>query len=328
MSLSSLNEVLAVKSFTHYALRITHCALLIAALTVSTARAAEFEMVEYSAQVKLQWLAAAGIPEAQKFLKLIDRPVFFNEKNLNDFERIQLANSLYQELNYAAAIEYVRQNNYGNVFDLACSLSPRAMILGDEGRKVIVGELQTVCLLGDWCLEEFGSKKAIRNVEYNAFWLQDKAGMTASADKLKGEVCIIEQGVIIYLADDVRAQMFDNIRDVLKKHGGCLITSDFNQKQYFTDAAAALFGEDQAPTIYAETKAMYEKVFGDKISDESLQDEQEAMDFLKTHGLVARKVPLFTSTPKLNVYSKLTPAQIQAVNELAAKSYLWVITAL
>lgn len=301
--------------------------LLIVALTVSTARAAEFEMVEYSAQVKLQWLAAAGIPEAQKFLQLIDRPVFFNADNLNDFERIQLANSLYQELNYAAAIEFVRQNNYSNVFDLACSISPRAMILGDEGRKVVVGELQTVCLLGDWCVDEFG-KKSKKNVTYDAFWLQDKAGMTASADKLKGELCIIEQGVLIYLTDEIRAQMFENIRDVLKKHGGCMITSDFNQKQYFTDAAAALFGESQAPTIYAETKAMYEKVYEDKISDESLQDEQEAIDFLKTHGLVARKVPLFKTPPKLNIYSKLTPAQIQRVNELAAKSYLWIITAL
>lgn len=300
--------------------------LLIIAL-VSTARAAEFEMVEYSAQVKLQWLAAAGIPEAQKFLKLIDRPVFFNAENLNDFERIQLANSLYQELNYAAAIEYVREKNYRNVFDLACSLSPRAMILGDEGRKVIVGELQTVCLLGDWCVDEFG-KKARKNVDYNAFWLQDKAGMTASADKFKGEVCIIEQGVIIYLTDEVRAQMFENIRDVLKKHGGCLITSDFNQKKYFTDAAAALFGEAAAPTIYAETKAMYEDVFGDNISDESLQNEQEVMDYLKTHGLRGEKIPLFTAAPKLNVFSKLTPAQIQKVNEIAAKNYLWVITAL
>ena len=179
--------------------------LLIVALTVSTARAAEFEMVEYSAQVKLQWLASAGIPEAQKFLKLIDRPVFFNKDNLNDFERIRLANSLYQELNYAAAIEYVRANKYSNVFDLACSISPRAMILGDEGRRVVVGELQTVCLLGDWCVDEFGNK-AKKNVSYDAFWLQDGASMMKSADKLKDEICIIEQGVIIYLTDEVRAQ--------------------------------------------------------------------------------------------------------------------------
>ena len=303
-------------------------AMIFALLMVTaTARAAEFEMVEYSAQVKLQWLSAAGIPEAQNFLKLIERPVFFSPDNLADFERIQLTNSLYQELNYAAAIEYVRKKNYKNVFDLACSLSPRAMILGDEGRKVIVGELQTVCLLGDWCVDEFG-KKAKKNVSYDAFWLQDRQGMMASADKLKGEICIIEQGVSIYLAKDIHAKMFENLRDVLKKHGGCLITSDFNQKKYFTDVAAALYGEENAATIYAETKAMYEKVYEDKINDDALQDEQEAIEFLKTHGLRAEKVPLFTSTPKLYISDKLTPAQLQKVNELAKKNYLWVITAL
>ena len=301
---------------------------LLIALTITTsARAAEFEMVEYSAQVKLQWLTEAGIPEAQKFLKLIDRPVFFHADNLKDFERIKLVNSLYQELNYAAAIEYVREKNYNNVFDLACSLSPRAMILGDEGRRVVVGELQTVCLIGDWCVDEFGNK-AKKNVSYDAFWLQDTEGMLASADKFTGEICIIEQGVMIYLADDVRAQMYENIRDVLKKHGGCLITSDFCQKKYFTDVAAALYGDAQAPMLYNETKAMYENVFGDKISDETLQDEKEAMDFLKTHGLVARKVPLFSASPILNISRKLTPAQLQKVNALAAKNYLWVITAL
>ena len=317
-----------MKKRIHYALRITHYALLLIALMITTsARAAEFEMVEYSAQVKLQWLSAAGIPEAQKFLKLIERPVFFTADNLNDFERIQLTNSLYQELNYAAAIAYVRNNNYSNVFDLACSLSPRAMILGDEGRRVVVGELQTVCLIGDWCIEEFG-QKAKKNVFYDAFWLQDKQGMMTSAKKFKGEVCIIEQGVSIYLTKDTLAQTFENLRDVLKKHGGCLITSDFTQKKYFTDVAAALYGEDQAPIIYDETKAMYEKVYDDKIADDYLQDEQEAMDFLKTHGLIARKVPLFVAPPKLNIYSKLTLEQIRKVNELAAKNYLWVITAL
>ncbi len=296
-------------------------------MLTSTARAAEFEMVEYSAQVKLQWLSEAGIPEAKKFLKLINRPVFFNETNLNDFERIKLVNSLYQELNFAAAMQYVREKNYRNVFDLACSISPRAMILGDEGRKVVVGELQTVCLLGDWCIDEFGNK-AKKNVDYDAFWLQDGSAMMASADKLKGEICIIEQGVMIYLTADIRDKTFDNIRNVLKKHGGCLITSDFCQKRYFKAAAAALYGEDQALTLYNETKDMYEKVFDDKLADNDLQDEREAMDYLNAHGLRAEKIPLFRTTPKLYISDKLTPEQLQRVNKLAAKEYLWVITAI
>ena len=302
--------------------------ILFALMLTTTARAAEFEMVEYSAQVKLQWLSAAGIPEAKKFLELLERPVFFSKDNLEDFRRIQLVNALYQELNYAAAIEYVREKNYKNVMDLACSFSPRGMVLAQDGRKVIVGELDSVCLIGNYFMDECAGKKARKKISYDAFWLQDKAGMMASADKLKGEVCIIEQGVSIYLTKEALAQTFENLRDVLKKHGGCLITSDFVQKKYFTDVAAALYGEQNAPTLYAETKAMYEKVYDDKINDDYLQDEQEAMEFLKTHGLRAEKVPLFAKPPTLNITRKLTPMQLENVNELAAKNYLWVITAL
>ena len=302
--------------------------IMFALLITSTARAAEFEMVEYSAQVKLQWLSAAGIPEAQKFLKLLNRPVFFNTDNLADFKRIELTNSLYQELNYAAAIEYVRANDYKNVMDLACSLSPRGMILAREGRKVIIGELATVALIGDWFMDERAGKKFRKNISYEVIPIEDRHAMTSNAEKLSGEICIIEQGVLIYLDDEQRDKMFDNIRDILTMHGGCFITSDFCQKQYFTDVAAALYGEAEAPTLYAETKAMYEKVFDDKIADESLQDEQEVLEFLAAHGLRAEKVPLFTAPPTLNVATKLTPAQIERVNELATQNYLWVITAL
>jgi len=302
--------------------------LLVAAIAISsTARAAEFEMVEYSAQVKLQWLAAAGIPEAQKFLKTIDRPVFFTADNLNDFERLQRVNALYQELNYSAAIEFVREKNYRNVMDLACSLSPRAMILGDEGRRVIVGELATVSLIGDWMIDEFGTASK-KNVDYETIPVEDADAMMTSADKFTGEICIIEQGLMIYLTDQQRGQMYDNIHAILKKHGGCLITSDFNQKKYFTDVAAAVYGDSAASTLYAETKALYEKVLDDKIFDEVLQDERTAMDFLAQHGLKAEKVPLFSTTPGLYCAKNFTAEQLAKVNAVAAKKYLWVITSI
>ena len=302
--------------------------ILFALMITTTARAAEFEMVEYSAQVKLQWLVAAGIPEAQTFLKLLERPVFFSAENLVDFERIQKVNALYQELNYAAAIEYVKEMNYLNVMDLACSFSPRPMVLAQDGRKVIVGELATVCLIGDYFMDECAGKKARKKISYEVIPVEDGKIMQAQANKFNGKVCIIEQGLMIYLDEERCGQMFDNIRDVLKKHGGCMITSDFVQKKYFTETAAALYGEQNAPTLYEETKAVYAKVLDDTLADDFLQDEQAAMEFLKAHGLKAEKVPLFKTTPNLFISKQLTPIQIKNINELAAKDYLWIITAI
>lgn len=302
--------------------------ILFALMIATSARAAEFEMVEYSAQVKLQWLTAAGIPEAQKFLELLDRPIFFSADNLYDFERIELVNSLYQELNYAAAIEYVREKNYRNVMDLACSFSPRPMILAQDGRKVIVGELATVCLLGDYFMDERAGRKARKNISYEAIPIEDGYLMSKNADKFTGEICIIEQGLMIYLDEERCGRMFDNISEILHKHGGCFITSDFCQKKYFTETAAALFGAENSETLYNETKTIYEKVLDDAIADDYLQDEQEAMIFLKAHGLRAEKIPLFKTAPKLFISDKLSPAQIQNVNALAKQKYLWVITAI
>ncbi|MBR4383389.1 MAG: hypothetical protein IKP64_07510 [Selenomonadaceae bacterium] len=122
--------------------------------------------------------------------------------------------------------------------------------------------------------------------------------------------------------------MYDNIHAVLKKHGGCMITSDFTQKKYFTDVAAALYGANAAATLYAETKAMYEKVLDDKIADEVLQDERTAMDFLAQHGLKAEKIPLFSTTPGLYCAKNFTAEQLANVNAVAAKKYLWVITSI
>ena len=201
------------------------------------------------------------------------------------------------------------------------------MILGDEGRKVNVAELQTVCLIGERFIDKFG-KQAKKNVKYNVIPIEESKLLMESADKLKGEICIIEQGLMIYLDDEKRDKMFDGIRDILKKHGGCLITSDLVQKQYFTDTAAALFGAAEAPKLYNETKEMYERVLDDKINDDALQNEQEAMTYLNAHGLRAKKVPLFNSPPNLYITNKLTPAQRQNVNALATKNYLWVITAI
>ncbi|MCR5834188.1 MAG: hypothetical protein K6G55_06030 [Selenomonadaceae bacterium] len=302
-------------------------AVIFTVVVTSTARAAEFDMIEYSAQIKLQWLKEAGVPEAKKFLKLLNRPVFFSAQNLNDYERIRLTNALFQEMNLAAGLEYVRYNDYNNIYDLACSLSPRAMLLGDEGRRVIVGELATVALIGDWFIYDLGGKsKDI--VDYETIPVQDRVAMMQYAHKFKGAVCVIEQGLMIYLNAYDRDSMFDNIRDVLKEHGGCLITSDFVQQKYFKDVAAALYGESEAEIIYKETKEMYEKVYGEKLNDDSLQDEDSAMKYLESHGLHAEKIPLFHEAPKLNVKSQLTPEQIERVNKVAAKNYLWVITAI
>ena len=115
--------------------------ILCAAFSFFTAKtfAAEFELVSYSAQVKLQWLATTGVPEAQKILKELGKTNIYGERNLVDYERLEKVNSIYQELCYAATVQYVQQQDYKNILDIGGGYTPRALVFAREGRKYFGG---------------------------------------------------------------------------------------------------------------------------------------------------------------------------------------------
>ena len=289
--------------------------------------AAEFEMVSYSALVKLQWLANAGNPDAKKFLKNIGKTNIYDNKNLYDFDRLEKLNSIYQELNYASTVEYVQKNNYKNIIDIGGGYTPRAIVFAKEGRKYIGGELMAVAVSATEIVTPLAGKKFAKNISYDEVLVEDREAMLRNADNLNGEICIIENGLMIYLTEDRVNKMFEIIKDILKQHGGCFISTDYVTKDYFKEIAAALYGEDQAQLLYDETKLMYEELFDSPIYDDTFKTQEDAIKFFNAHGLKVTPVPLLTDTSKLYCTKNLTPQQIEKINQIAAKNYLWVITA-
>ena len=302
------------------------CTTLIFTAKVS---AAEFEMVSYSAFVKLQWLANAGNPDAKKFFKALGNPNLYDKKNLHDFDRLAELNSIYQELNYTATVEYVQKNNYKNILDIGGGYTPRAVVFAREGRNYIGAELMAVAVSAAEAVPKVVDKKYVPNIFYTEVLAEDYKTMMETADRLDGEICIIENGLMIYLTKERADAMFTSIHDVLKKHGGCFITTDFVTKDYFQDISAALYGRLQAQRLYGETKVMYEQLFDNPIFDDTFKTQDEALEFFKAHGLKVTPVPLITDTSKLYCPKKLklTKDQIQKINQICAKNYLWVITA-
>ncbi len=303
--------------------------LILCTTIIFTARvsAAEFEMVSYSALVKLQWLANSGNPYAKKILKRINQTNIYGEKNLNDFERLEKLNSIYQELCYASTVEYVQKNNYKNIMDIGGGYTPRAIVFAKEGRKYIGAELMAVAVSANEFVTPLAGKNFAQNISYDEVLVEDREAMLRNADKLNGEICIIENGLMIYLTEDRANEMFKLVKEVLQKHGGCFISTDFVTKDYFKEIAAALYGEDQAQMLYDETKVMYEELFDNEIYDDTFKTQEEAINFFRAHGLKVTPVPLLTDTSKLYCTKKLTKTQIEKLNQIAAKNYLWVITA-
>ena len=307
-------------------LKIWAATLLMFFALLTPARAAEFEMISYSAQVKLQWLAAAGIPDAQLFNKLLGKPDFFNRDNLRDFDRLEKVNAVYNEFCYASFIDYVRAHDYKNIYEIGCSYSPRGVALVRDGRKYVGAELAAVAMIADDLADRVLGKKYRNQFEYFDAPVTDGAAMLDAADFLKGEVCIIEQGLMIYFNREQIAEMLVNVKNVLKKHGGCFVTSNFCRKPYFAQIVEPLYGKDAVEPLYRRTRMLYEDVLGDPMYDDTFTSDEDAIKFLNNLGFNVKQAPLFTSEPTLYSFNGLRADQIDALKNLAKQNYIWVLT--
>lgn len=289
--------------------------------------AAEFELVSYSSQVKLQWLATTGNPEAQKILKAMDKTNIYSHRNLKDYNRLEKLNGIYQELCLATTVEYVQKNNYKNILDVGGGYSPRAMIFANEGRKYYGAELAAVAVSASEIMDKVLDKNVRGNVDYGVALVEDTQEMLDAADQFKGKICIVEQGLMIYLNQDRLADYYENLQKMLKKHGGCFITSDLETRSLFKDLAAALYGDDQVELLYAETKDMYEELFESILNEENFDNQLDAVEYAKEDlNFKIDKVPLLTDVSKLSCIKSMTPEQVEKIKQICAKNYLWVFT--
>ena len=303
--------------------------IICAVIFLSSAKsfAAEFEMVSYSAQVKLHWLATTGMPEAQKILKELGTPNIYGKNNLKDYKRLEKMNGIFQELSYASTVEYVRKNNYQNIMDIGGGYTPRAVAFVNDGRKYIGAELTAVAISAMQFMPKLVDAKYKNNLSYENVPVEDRNTMTMTANQFKGKLCIIENGLMIYLTKERADAMFTIVRDILKAHGGCYITSDFVTKDIFKEIATALYGDSAAQPLYNETKKMYENLFGEPIKDNTFTSQADAIKFLQSKGLKVQPVPLVTDPSKLHSLKGLDAQQIAKLKQICAKNYLWVITA-
>jgi len=121
--------------------------------------------------------------------------------------------------------------------------------------------------------------------------------------------------------------MYENIRDVLKRNGGCFITSDMSTRELFKDITEMLYGKDQVELIYSETKDMYEELFDSLINEENFDNQLDAVGYAEEDlNLHIKKVPLLSDVSKLHSTKNLSAAQVEQLKKICAKNYLWVMT--
>lgn len=302
-------------------------AILAVVFTSAVAFAAEFEMVSYTAYTSLHWLKEAGVPEAKEYAKAIGSRALLDKDAIPDYKTLAPINYFCHEMRYAALNQYIDENGYKNVMDIACGFSPRGLVMAREGKHFIAVELDAVAVAGNGYLQKCLGDDEKKLASYEAIDATDKQAMLAAADKMNGKICVVIDGLMMYLSNDEQAKVLQNIKAILQKHGGCLVTADFVARDFITQAAVTMYGEKNADALYRESVQVYESVAEANFDKTFFTNAADAQRFIEKQGLHVKRIPLYDKPINLYSYRKLNKDQKERLEQMAKKDFLWVITA-
>ena len=282
--------------------------------------------VTYTAPITLYWLAKSGVPEAVEYVKYIDAERIIKSENISQYERVEKVNKIYQEIRYASLNDFIETEHYTNVMDLGCGVSPRCLYMANKGINYVGIDLKEVVEVLNIYAPNFLSEDKRKYVNFFAADADSHSEMLKGASGFNGKICIVEEGLWMYLSHDRQKAMLKSIRDILKKNGGCFVTSDFVADQIFMSGCETIYGEEDALVIARETKKIYEDVSEILFNDTMFKTEEEAVKFIEEAGLKVEMRPLFQNKPDIRSIRDLNDRDIENINTMTQQKLLWVIT--
>lgn len=276
--------------------------------------------VSDTAYISLDWLAESGNDMAKRIIDQIGDGAVIPQK---DDDSVSTVNKEYQKLRYSSLNEYVLQNHYSEVMDLACGYSPRGLefasmnisYTGCDFESVVNG-ISQIC---DGIIDE----KKSGLLQYSAADVTNNEQMREAAKKLKGPVCIIAEGLFMYLDDEEAVGAIHNIAEILREKGGCFVTQDFSTKPFVTDVAEALF-PGEGSKLYAASAEVYKDTADNIMHTEFGEDTSNIIRIMEKAGLDVEKTALFHDGENTDI-PDLNEEQRERLEKVKKSEYMWVI---
>jgi len=277
-----------------------------------------------TAKMTLYWLSRSGNEIAETYLEKTGFDESFGREKIPFFDALALPNTVGQELRYLAVNRLVRESGAKNILDLACGFSPRGLDMSREGYNYRGGDLQMVVPVIQPIVKELAGDRAER-VNYSIVDVTDRTSVMAAADTLEGPVAVITEGLMVYLNDYEKKTVCENMAAVLKKHGGCYITPDFNSNVYALDVSRVLV-DKMAMTAVMNTMKQFEKAGDSDVNENMKKSPEEMVTLFNEAGLDVKILPLYTEDMDLRTFGMVEPQRLDELKTVLAKGNIWYCT--
>ena len=282
----------------------------------------EVNPVFNTAKMTLHLLVQAGVEEAAEFEKALlelepEKSKFSPDEKVLSERPIEAINKFALELRYHVVNRETVLAGNRNVLDLACGYTPRGRYLLDKGYRYVGGDLPVVVEAMNRLNEKLMDGKGT----YLPVDLTNGASVLAAADEMDGPVTVNSEGVTVYLTLPEKKTMLRSIRDVLAKHRGVWVTTDFETAPSFLAIAKAMLGDKFMEVL------MKDQGETNRQSDASTKSLplDEAERLLKEEGFVVEKRPFWSSDLRLSQLDAFPEEMREKLISAMKTLNIWII---
>ena len=289
-----------------------------------------------TAKMTVFQLAAAGVGDAASVAEKLN--LSFEETQNSATTTVapeqMTANMILVETRWRTCAAIAEETGCKTLVDLPCGYTPRAKAMAQKGIAYYGLDLPAAIAEAEPAILSLIDEDQRPLVHFCGVDATNGESLKAALKDAEGPLCITTEGLLMYFTDSEVGALCDNIRMLLKEHGGCWLTADTEAGMQYILTMQPIAG-DRFMEIMMQSKTTAEdksdvNVGGNSLNVSPMGDVAEnmknAMTFLARHGLKAERMILSEHMPAIKSLEKVTPEQAQAIQQNMQKCAYWKIT--
>ena len=193
-------------------------------------------------------------------------------------EEILRCYAIGQQARYEIHNQAALQSSAPNIVDLPSGYSPRGFRVASAGRRYLGFDLPIVIDTMRQAAQKTMTREQLALASYHAVDATNYESMKAALEGVRGELCIVTEGLLGYFSESELVSMCQAIHRLLSEYGGCWITADLSIIRIYALTFGVILKGDQA--------AFQERVKGHATR---MADVEFYNNSLFTHGMDGAK---------------------------------------
>ena len=278
-----------------------------------------------TAKLTSYWLELAGLPEAKEYAKLIHLGEELDPAMIPHSEDMCFLNPIIHEIRYSSINTFIENSECKNILDIACGYSPRGLLFARRGYHYVGADLPVVAEQ----LKQVVRDVDLKGLEYIGVDVTNYVSLKKAADLLDGPICIVVEGLGMYLNAAEAATLRFNVAKLLSEHpGSSFVTTDPGNGYLFHAVITSVYPPERTMMTFEELFEMYNWASDGGITYETAKRPlKEDLMLFQQAGMEVKAIPLLPKGYELRSFSTLPEAAVASLKKAIGQRLLFTATA-